>query len=430
MLYNPRMTWSTRFRIRESARGSLWLIPLLGAVIGAVLGTSFLQAHQSFGMPSFWEYSPSTATTVLASIVGATAALTGFVITVTVLVVQTAISTFSARYMRLWYRDLLLKLTLAVLVGTLTFALGLLRDIQVDYVPNLGVTVAGWLTAVGLILFFLFFHRFIQRIRPVAVSELVAQAGKRAHDESVRAVAAEDVRDEPPAGLGEPTLVVRTRRAGSIQAVHVDGLVRFASSRGARVVLTSAVGDFVPRHAALVRVYGGDRVSENDADELRGLIALGVERTIQQDPAFAIRILVDIAIRALSPAVNDPTTAVQVIDYLGETLAHIGAEPPPAQPSRDGAGPCVVLRQRRWEDVVALAITEIRQYGATSIQVVRRLRAMLVELDESVAPEHRAAIEDELRRLDATVSEHWSGSVDLDRANVAGRQGIGGPTSS
>jgi uncharacterized membrane protein len=78
---------------------------------------------------------------------------------------------------------------------------------------------------------------------------------------------------------------------------------------------------------------------------------------------------------------------------------------------------------------MALAVTEIRQYGATSIQVVRRLRAMLEELGESVPPEHRPAVQDELRRLDASLAEHWSGSVDLDRAIVAGAQGIGGPTS-
>jgi uncharacterized membrane protein len=227
------MTWSRRFEIRESVRGSLWLVPLLGAALGGLMGAGFLQADESIDLPSFWEYSAATASTLLAAIVGATAALTGFVITVTVLVVQTAIGTFSARYMRLWYRDRLLKLTLAVLVGTLTFALGLLRDIEDDSVPNLGVTLTGWLTAVGLLLFLFFFHRFIQRIRPVAVSELVAIAGKRAHDESVEALAAPEVRYEPPAGLGEPSLVVRARRPGSIQAVDVEGLGPLrASPRG------------------------------------------------------------------------------------------------------------------------------------------------------------------------------------------------------
>jgi len=132
------MTWATRFRVREYVRGSLWIVPLLGAVLGGLVGSGVFHVERAVDVPSYWEYSPSTASTVLAALVGALAALTGFVITVTVLVVQMAIGTFSARYMRLWYRDRLLKATLAVLVGTLTLSLELLRRVEEDFVTNLG----------------------------------------------------------------------------------------------------------------------------------------------------------------------------------------------------------------------------------------------------------------------------------------------------
>ena len=113
------------------------------------------------------------------------------------------------------------------------------------------------------------------------------------------------------------------------------------------------------------------------------MVALGVERTIDQDPAFALRVLVDVAIRALSPAVNDPTTATQVIDHLEDTVALLGATP-----GLDGRWEFhdeddrlrVVMPAQRWEDFLALGVTEIREYGATSIQVMRRLRAMLLAL--------------------------------------------------
>ena len=159
------------------------------------------------------------------------------------------------------------------------------------------------------------------------------------------------------------------------------------------------------------------------------MIVLGVERTIEQDPAFAIRVMVDIAIRALSPAVNDPTTAVQVLDHLGETLRFLGVTGRPA-PDMDGSqvpSPALVVRARGWDDVVELAFTEIREYGGSSVQVVRRLRALLEDLRERVKPEYRAAVDDELRRLDATVDKHWRSSVDLDRACQPDAQGIGGP---
>jgi uncharacterized membrane protein len=161
------------------------------------------------------------------------------------------------------------------------------------------------------------------------------------------------------------------------------------------------------------------------------MVALGVERTIEQDPTFAIRVMVDVAIRALSPAVNDPTTAVQVLDHLGDTLRLIGGTRPDARLGAAGEGrpTAVVVRTRRWEDIVSLALTEIREYGSSSIQVMRRIRAMLEELAEGVLPERRMAVEDELARLDATLDRRWGESVDADRARTADRQGIGGPSA-
>ena len=128
------MTWARRFRVREYVKGSLWVLPLVGAAVGALLAEALAGAEAS----GRWDYSATTATTFLSTIVGAMAALTGFVITVTVLVVQTAIGTFSARYLRLWYRDRMLKATLALLVGTLTFSFGLLRRIEERVRPERG----------------------------------------------------------------------------------------------------------------------------------------------------------------------------------------------------------------------------------------------------------------------------------------------------
>jgi uncharacterized membrane protein len=135
------MSWATGFRMRQYVRGSLWVLPLLGGVVGAILGS--VHTIDAVHVPAAWQYSASTASTVLAAIVGAMAALAGFVVTVTVLVVQMATGTFSARYMRLWYRDRTLKALLALLVGTLAFAFALLRRIESNFVPNLGVSVAG-----------------------------------------------------------------------------------------------------------------------------------------------------------------------------------------------------------------------------------------------------------------------------------------------
>ena len=261
------------------------------------------------------------------------------------------------------------------------------------------------------------------------MASLVAGAGRRAFEDFLREAAGPDAPVFSPdtyATARTPRLVVRSKLAGAIQAIDSRGLVGYARAHDCVVVVPKVVGDFVPEGAVLIEVYG-DRDPDVGAEEkLRSMTALGVERTIEQDPAFALRIMVDIAIRALSPAVNDPTTAVQVLDHLGDALRLIGStrlELPDTPRRRED----VVVRTRRWEDFLTLGVTEIREYGGASIQVVRRLRAMLEELQESVLAEHVPAVEDELERLDATLAEHWADSVDFDRASTADRQGIGGP---
>jgi uncharacterized membrane protein len=408
-------------------RGSIWALPLVAAVLGVLLSFLAVELEGRVTIPG-WSYSSSTAMTVLTTVVAAAVGLTGFVVTVSVLAVQTFTGTFSPRYMRLWYRDRVLKAVLAVLVGSLTFAFSLLRRIEGDAVPDLGVTVAGALLGVGVVLFLAFLDRVLHRMRPVMVAALVARAGRATMAAAARdAAAGGGARDGAPPG-GAPSLVVRSDRPGAIQAIDRRGLVGWAGERGAVVVMRHAVGDFVSSGGALLEVHG--TAPQGDAPRrLRGMVALGIERTLEQDPAFALRILVDIAIRALSPAVNDPTTAVQVIDHLEDTLTAMARTPGlgAAWEHRDVGGALRVVEPTpRWEDLLALGVTEIRDYGARSVQVARRLRAALEALRAAALPEYVPAVEDELARLERRVAESF-GPVEAERASTPDRQGIGGP---
>jgi uncharacterized membrane protein len=425
------MTWSVAFRLRRYLRESLWVVPLIGGALGWIFGLASADLGVVVDVSTRWQYSASTAEAVLAAVVAASVGLVGFVVTVSVLIVQMAIGTFSARYMRIFYRDWAFKAVLAVLIGTFTFSYTLMRHVEQDDVPNLGVTLAGAFLGLGILLFVIFLDRAIHRLRPVAVAALVAKAGRRA----LREVLAEAARPDAPAVVpapflapGEPTLVVRMTRGGAIQAIDFRGLGKWAHANDSLVVLRHPVGDFVSAGAALIEVYGP--APDPDAEtQLRSMVALGVERTIEQDPAFAVRIMVDIAVRALSPAVNDPTTAVQILDHLEDLLRLVGQTDlsDRAQPLADmDSG--LVIPIRRWSDYLTLSVTEIREYGDTSIQVVRRLRAMLEELADAVLPERRDEVIRELRRLDDSVAATWGATVDLDLAGMADRQGIGGPS--
>jgi len=425
------MTWSVAFRLRRYLRESLWVVPLIGGALGWTFGLASADLGAAVDIGTRWSYSAGTAEAVLAAVVAASVGLVGFVVTVSVLIVQMATGTFSARYMRIFYRDWAFKAVLAVLIGTFTFSYTLMRHVEEDDVPNLGVTLAGAFLGLAILLFVIFLDRAIHRLRPVAVAALVARAGRRA----LREVLAEAARPDAPAVVpapfhapGEPTMVVRMVRGGAIQAIDFRGLGKWAHANDSLVVLRHPVGDFVSAGAVLIEVYGPPPGPDAET-RLRSMVALGVERTIEQDPAFAVRIMVDIAIRALSPAVNDPTTAVQVLDHLEDLLRLVGQtdlSDRARQLAEMDTG--VVIPIRRWADYLTLSVTEIREYGDTSIQVVRRLRAMLEELADAVLPERRDDVLRELRRLDDAVAAKWGATVDLDLAGLADRQGIGGPS--
>ncbi|GAB3787580.1 DUF2254 domain-containing protein [Nocardioides ungokensis] len=424
------MSWAGWFRIRQNLKESVWPMALLGAVLGPLVALLTRQADRNLDVPKSWQYAPSTATAVLSTTVGAAVGLAGFVVTVTVLAIQMATGTFSARYMRILYRDHLLNATLAVLAGTLTLSFSLLRQVDGTRVPNIGVSVVGLCLVSSLGCFLLFFGRFIRRLRPVAVAALVGQMAKRVITDVTRQAETDTV--EPVlAPLGDPVLTVESPRDGAIQAVNVHRLVEWAGGHDLFLVMTAGVGDSVAAGQTVIAVHGKGHVPPQAGRRLQGLLAVGTERTIEEDPAFAIRIMVDVAVKALSAAINDPTTAVQAMDHLSNVLKLLGSTPlkgPLMFVDRDGA-PRLALPGRTWEDYLTLGVTEIREYGASSIQVVRRLRAMLEDLQEAVLPEHRPAVAAELARLDATVASGFAGSVDKDRAQTGDPQGIGGPTA-
>jgi uncharacterized membrane protein len=423
-----RITWAFTFRLRQYMKASLWIMPLFGFGLGVVLAECAIAVDASGWLPSGWRYSASTATGVLSSIVGAMVALLGFVVTIGVLVIQQATGTLSPRYMRLWYRDHLQKAVLSTFIGTFAFAFSLMRTIESDSVPDLGVTLAGMAVGVSLLLLLVYLNRFTHNLRPVAIADLVGRQGLRVFTQAaavVRGPAAVPGTVDP-VPLGAPVTPVRATDGGVVQAVNVAALVRTAARHECVFVLPQLIGDYVAPGTVLVEVHGG--MATVDPDRVRGLVALGAERTIEQDPAFALRVLVDIAIRALSPAVNDPTTAVQVLNHIESFLCAVGRTPLPDRVvlADEHGRPRLVLPGRSWEDYLQLAVAEIRHYGATSLQVCRRLRALFEGLLGSAAEVHLPSVRAELALLDESVERSFDDPARRALARTADRQGIGG----
>ncbi|MFI7060797.1 DUF2254 domain-containing protein [Kribbella sp. NPDC050124] len=418
------MSWAAGFRTRQFIRQSLWVVPLIGGLVGAVLADVDVWIEGRISMPPEWSYSAGTANSVLSAAAAAMVGLIGFVVTIGVLVVQMATGTLSPRFMRLWYRDRLQRFVLAAFTATFTFTFALLRHVEADSVPNLGITLVGLAVGADLILLLLYFDRFVHALRPVAVAAAMAEAGiaiEAEEDGLSTAAGSGDQSDR----RGTPGARVPAPRSGAIQDVDITGLVRFAAAHGLVCVVPHTIGDFVTAGSVLIEVHGP--ASETDLRRLASMVALGRERTIDQDPAFALRILVDIAIRALSPAVNDPTTASQVLDHIGDFLLRIGSSDRAFRGTAlDTDGRVrLVLRTRAWADYLDLGVTEIRNYGATSPQICRRLRAMLEDLRAGVLPARRAAVQDQLDALDRATDAAFADPFNRAVARMSDRQGIG-----
>jgi uncharacterized membrane protein len=418
--------WSTFFGVRQYVRQSLWIVPLLCAVAGVLIAQASIAAEDKLQLPESFSYSESTASTILSAVSGAMVGLLGFVVTIGVLVVQMATGSLSPRFMRIWYRDRLQKVVLGGFVATFTLSFTLLGSVSPSSVPHLGVSLAGSAVAVDLVLLLVYLDRFVHTLRPVSVAAVMARAGvevvlraqHHAHAQTPPV-------DAAPVGT-EPAARVLARRSGSLQAVKLAGIVRIAAARDLVCVTPCAVGDFVTNGSVLVEVHG----SPTGADErhLRAMFALGRERTLDQDPAFALRVMVDVAIRALSPAVNDPTSATQVVDHIEGLLLALGrAQQYGVNVLTDAQGRVrLAFPRRSWCDYLDLAVTEIRRYGCTSVQITRRLRAMLEDLRAAVPPEQRAAVEEQLAALHRAVVLSIADPQERAFALARDPQGLGG----
>jgi uncharacterized membrane protein len=161
---------------------------------------------------------------------------------------------------------------------------------------------------------------------------------------------------------------------------------------------------------------------------LRKALEMGPERTFEQDPKYAIRLLVDIAIRALSPAVNDPTTAVQALDQIEDLLLRLGRSRLQVGAARDAGGTLrLVISEPNWEDFVVLAFDEIQHFGSTSVQVMRRMRALITDLISVLPNERHPALRRYQERLDSTIARSFEDAEEKLGASMEDRQGLGMP---
>jgi len=327
-------------------------------------------------------------------------------------------------------RNDVVRYTTGLFIFTLLFAVSAINKMQ-GTVFQLVVFVAACL---GILCFaaFLYLIDYAARLlRPISILSRVGQAGLKVI-ESVypEPTLGANRSDAPRHELGKPTRVIPHGGTSEIVlAANLRKLIAQAQRSNGVIEFVPQIGDFIATDEPLFKLYGG--AASLDEDDLRSAVAFGLERTMEQDPTFAYRIVVDIALKALSPAINDPTTAVIAIDQLHRLLRKAGNRNLRTDEILAKSGQLLVLfRTPNWEDFVHLAFTEIRQCGAQNMQIARRLRAMIDNLIETLPKHRHAVLLGELKLLDRDVERHFVHPEDRALASLGDSQGLGGASGA
>jgi uncharacterized membrane protein len=422
------MTWHQWYVVRSYLRSSLWIVPLIALVLEQVTFrvVQALDARSQW-VPS-WPFGVSGTQTALQTIITLVLSFMVFTFGSLLVAIQVASGQLTPRIIATTLlRDNVIRFTVGLFIFTLLFAIGTVARIDTT-VPQLVVWVAGILGFCSIIAFLYLIDYSARLLRPVSIVWHVGEQGIAV----IETVYPNPVTDLDT-GLGgwrskldPPDKVINHCGTSAIVlAVNLRGLVAEAKRVNATIEVVPRVGDFVATDDPLFLLHGGaDAVDER---RLRGSIAFGRERTIEQDSTFAFRVIVDIAIKALSKAINDPTTAVLAIDQLQRLLRRVGSRHLNDEQIRDESGQLrVIFPTPNWDDFVQLAFREIRLYGAENFQIARRLRATFDNLMKALPENRLSALRLELKLLDHAIEKLYVLPEDLAVARIPDTQGLGG----
>jgi len=422
------MEWNRKYALRSYLRSSLWVGPVLAYMASIVLVHVIGFVDGWLGWSWEWRLEVDTVHSVLEGLVAATISFIVFAFSSLLVAIQVASAQLTPRIIATTLlRDPTIRLIVALFVLTLSFALGTLVRSQTE-VQYLLLSCAFGLAAACTVAFIYLIDYAARLLRPVSIVWRLGEEGlsvvEQVYPLRIKGTHVPTL-PHPPLGAPARTLFHKGRSA-IILAVDLETLRREAERTQGVVEFAYQIGDFIATGEPLFLLHGGAAAA--DDRWLRAAIAFGPERTIEQDATFALRVIVDIAIKALSRAINDPTTAVLAIDQLHRLLRAIGRRHLHDDVIRDAGGTVrVVFRTPDWEDFVQLSCREIRLYGADNYQVARRLRAMLQNLLATLPEARHPAMQCELDLLDRTLDRSPMLPEDLALARTADLQGLGSP---
>ena len=418
--------------IVQNLRDSLWLLPAVltvGAMVLAAVTVEFdrrLLADRRADFYLAFGGGAEGARGVLIAIGSTVITVTGVIFSVTIVALQLASSQFTPLVLRGFVGDRANQLVLGVFIATFTYTLLVLRTVrsaaedQQVFVPSISVAVAigHALVSIGLLIFFI--HHVARSIQASVIIDRAMRDTRHVIDRVLPAGTSRGASLGEPSVPTDPAVTVAADRGGYIQAVDEDALFEVACRAGATIGMERRVGDHILRGAPLISIWPAMQVPEDAANVVRRAFVVGAERTLTDDLELGVRQLSDIALRALSPSLNDPTTAMICFDRLAEVIAEVGSRQTPAT-VRHSDGGCLIARRQTFRDAAETAFGLTRRSVAADPDVARHVVELIGEVGGRILPEHRPTLAAHAEALLATVEAMTDSPYDLEPVRRAAR---------
>jgi len=406
-------------------RSALWFVPFIAILLELILARLLHGIDARLGW-TFMGLGPTGARAILDATVTMTLSFLVFTFGSLLVAIQVAGGQLTPRIIAtMLLRDNIVRYTVGLFVFSMMFAISALNRLETQ-VHQLVLLLAGCLAVMSMASFLYLIDYAARLLRPISILARVAETGFAVIEQQYPEPSRAPDMIAKPLKLGHPARIVSHIGASQVLlTVETNELVAMAQAADGVVELMPSIGDFVGRDEPLFALYGGGATLADET--LRDAVRFGTERTMEQDPTFSFRIVVDIALKALSPAINDPTTAVLAIDQLHRLLRIVGTRHLSNDHIADDSGQVrLIFRTPNWQDFVNLAFSEIRRCGANNFQVARRLRAMIENLTRTLPAHRHAALEQQMALLDREIETQYRLPEDLALARGSDSQGLGG----
>jgi uncharacterized membrane protein len=392
-------------RLAQNVASSLLALPAAFAVLAVLLAAVLLAIEPEYDpeVGSFlFPGSADSARAILGAVTASTITLAGLVFSITMLVLQLASSQYSPRTLRTFLADRNSHFTLAVFVGTFTYSVVVLRSIGPegeDAVPGVAVTASLVFMLVTIGVFVQYIAHITKQIRVASIMTSIAQGTTKAIARCRARAGA-----EPNGGHDRrPMRTVTAEGSGYVVLIDIKALVRIATPPDAFIEVVPRIGDFVVSGAPLLRVDG---VAESSDNRLRRAVRLAPERELALDIQFGLRQLVDIAVRALSPSLNDPTTAIESLNHLHELLRNLAAAELATGRHCDDEGTFRVQEPvASWGDHFSMVFDPILDHARHDREVTATLSAICRDLVGGAAGPDRRLVLATLSRVDQALRD-------------------------